>query len=62
MISIGFSSEAEAPPIEVKLHDLGLLDQDGRSGDWARVYGFATPDQVMGRIGELMAARQTKTP
>jgi len=48
--------------VDFASHPTMILVGDGRSGDWTRFYGFATPDQVMGRIRELTTARQTKTP
>lgn len=38
-------------------HPAMILVGDGRSGKWTRYYGFASPDQILGRIDELAAGR-----
>ncbi len=38
-------------------HPAMFLVGDGRSGKWTRYFGFASPDQLLGRIDELVAER-----
>jgi protein SCO1/2 len=39
-------------------HPAAFLVGDGKNGGWTRFYGFATPEQIMGRIDELSAGRR----
>ena len=39
-------------------HPAAFLVGDGRNGGWTRFFGFATPEQIMGRINELSAKRE----
>jgi len=39
-------------------HPAAFLVGDGRVGTWTRFYGFASPEELLGRIDELSAARQ----
>jgi protein SCO1/2 len=39
-------------------HPSAFLVGDARSGEWTRFYGFATPEQLMGRITELTEKRK----
>jgi len=38
-------------------HPAAFLVGDARSGTWTRFYGFASPEQILGKIDELAAAR-----
>jgi len=61
----------EKPTVDLVLQDLGayapafedhpsmVLVGDSRSGVWTRYFGFPGPDQIMARVNELAAARQT---
>jgi len=40
-------------------HPSGVLVGDSRSGKWSRFFGFTDPNQIMTRLDELTAARQT---
>lgn len=40
-------------------HPSGVLVGDARSGKWSRFFGFTGPNQIMTRLDELTAARQT---
>ena len=40
-------------------HPAAFLVGDGKRGEWTRFYGFATPEQLLGRVDELSAARRT---
>lgn len=42
-------------------HPAAFLVGDGKNGGWTRFYGFATPEQIMGRIDELSAGKQART-
>src|SRR5512139_2333680 len=35
-------------------HPSTFLVGDGQEGKWTRFYGFATPEQLMGKVGELL--------
>lgn len=39
-------------------HPAVILVGDARTGQWARFYGFASPDEILKRLDELAAARQ----
>lgn len=41
-------------------HPSAFLVGDGREGKWTRFYGFATPEQLMGKVGELLENRKAK--
>jgi protein SCO1/2 len=41
-------------------HPSTFLVGDGRDGKWTRFYGFATPEQLMGKVGELLEGRKAK--
>jgi cytochrome oxidase Cu insertion factor (SCO1/SenC/PrrC family) len=61
----------DKPTVDQVLQDLGaytpnfedhpsmVLVGDGRSGTWTRYFGFPGTDQIMVRVDELVAARQT---
>jgi len=38
-------------------HPALILVGDAKSGKWLRFYGFPSPDQLMGAVQELTAAR-----
>ncbi len=38
-------------------HPSSILVGDGESGEWTRYYGFASPEQIVKRVDELLAAR-----
>jgi protein SCO1/2 len=40
-------------------HPAAFLVGDGKSGRWTRFYGFASPEELLGKIDELSAARRT---
>lgn len=40
-------------------HPSAFLVGDGKTGEWTRFYGFATPEQLMERITELTGKRVT---
>jgi len=40
-------------------HPAAFLVGDGKNGKWTRFYGFASPEQILGRVNELSAARRT---
>jgi protein SCO1/2 len=42
-------------------HPPAFLVGDVREGTWTRFYGFATPEQLMGNIRELLEKRKAKT-
>jgi len=39
-------------------HPAAIVVGDGKSGEWTRYYGFASPEQLLGRVDELSAARR----
>ncbi len=39
-------------------HPNMTLIGDGRSGQWTRLYGFANPNQILGQVDQLLAARK----
>jgi protein SCO1/2 len=39
-------------------HPSAILVGDGRSGEWTRFYGFATPEQLMEKVMALSAKRK----
>ena len=39
-------------------HPAMFLVGDGKTGSWTRFYGFASPEQILGEIDELAAARE----
>jgi protein SCO1/2 len=39
-------------------HPAMFLVGDGKTGSWTRFYGFASPEQILGKIDELSAARE----
>jgi protein SCO1/2 len=41
-------------------HPSMFLVGDARSGTWTRFYGFASPEQILGKIDELSAARRSR--
>jgi len=41
-------------------HPSAFLIGDVREGKWTRLYGFATPEQLMKQVGELLAQRKAK--
>ena len=43
-------------------HPAMILVGDDRGGEWTRFYGFASPDQILGRIDDLSARRQARIP
>ena len=43
-------------------HPSAFLVGDVRDGKWTRIYGFATPEQLMGHVKELLAQRKSKSP
>jgi protein SCO1/2 len=43
-------------------HPAMILVGDGHVGGWTRFYGFASPEQIIGRIDELSAKKQARTP
>jgi protein SCO1/2 len=40
-------------------HPTAILVGDGKSGEWTRFYGFATPEQLMERVRELTEKRKS---
>lgn len=42
-------------------HPPAFLVGDVREGTWTRFYGFATPEQLMGKIRELLEKRKAKS-
>lgn len=62
----------EKQPVDQVLTGLGLyapdftahpamfLVGDAKSGSWTRFYGFATPEQILGKIDELAGARRSR--
>jgi protein SCO1/2 len=38
-------------------HPPAFLVGDGKTGEWTRFYGFATPEQLMGKVKELTGKR-----
>jgi protein SCO1 len=42
-------------------HPSSILVGDGKTGEWTRFYGFASPDQIAKRVDELLSARQGTT-
>jgi protein SCO1/2 len=40
-------------------HPAAFLVGDGKTGEWTRFYGFATPEQLMGRVRELTEKRKS---
>ena len=43
-------------------HPSAFLVGDVREGKWTRLYGFATPEQLMGHVKELLAQRKGNPP
>jgi protein SCO1/2 len=43
-------------------HPSAFLVGDVREGKWTRIYGFATPEQLMGHVREFLAQRKAKSP
>ena len=43
-------------------HPPAFLVGDVREGKWMRIYGFATPEQLMGHVKEYLAQRKTGSP
>ena len=41
-------------------HPAAFLVGDGKNGGWTRYYGFATPEQITGKVNELLSARHAK--
>lgn len=39
-------------------HPAAYLVGDGKSGKWTKFYGFASPEQLLGRVDELRSARR----
>jgi protein SCO1/2 len=39
-------------------HPSSILVGDGKTGQWTRFYGFVSPEQIVKRVDELLAARQ----
>src|SRR3990170_1248503 len=39
-------------------HPAAIVVGDGKSGEWTRYYEFASPEQLLGRVDELSAARR----
>jgi protein SCO1/2 len=42
-------------------HPSSILVGDGRTGEWTRFYGFASPEQIMKKVDELLSARRSTT-
>jgi len=42
-------------------HPAAFLVGDGKSGQWTKFYGFASPEELLGRVNELSADRRTTT-
>ncbi|MBI2959015.1 MAG: SCO family protein [Betaproteobacteria bacterium] len=42
-------------------HPSSILVGDGKTGEWTRFYAFASPEQILKRVDELLAARQNTT-
>ena len=42
-------------------HPSAFLVGDVREGRWTRIYGFATPEQLMGHVNEYLAQRKAKS-
>ncbi len=40
-------------------HPSLILVGDGKTGTWTRYFGFASPDQILARVDELLVARQS---
>lgn len=40
-------------------HPAAFLVGDGRSGTWSRFYGFASPEQLLGKVNAFSADRRT---
>jgi len=40
-------------------HPAAFLVGDGKSGQWTKFYGFPSPEELLGRVDELSAARRT---
>lgn len=40
-------------------HPSSILVGDGKTGEWTRFYGFTSPEQIVRRVDELLAARQS---
>jgi protein SCO1/2 len=40
-------------------HPSSILVGDGRTGEWTRFYGFASPEQIVQKVNELLSARQS---
>ncbi len=43
-------------------HPASFLVGDVREGKWTRIYGFATPERLMGHVKELLAQREGIPP
>jgi protein SCO1/2 len=39
-------------------HPAAFLVGDGKSGQWTRFYGFASPEQILGKVNELSDDRR----
>jgi len=40
-------------------HPSSILVGDGKTGEWTRFYGFASPEQIVKKVDELLLARQS---
>jgi len=40
-------------------HPAAFLVGDGKSGQWTKFYGFASPEELLGKVDELSARRRT---
>jgi protein SCO1/2 len=45
---------------DLTAHPAMFLVGDARSGTWTRFYGFVSPEQIMGKLDELSAARRSR--
>lgn len=64
----------QKPTVDAVLEQLGVytpnfedhpsivLVGDGRSGQWTRFFGFPSPDQIMAKVDQLVAARAAAQP
>lgn len=43
-------------------HPSAFLVGDARDGKWTRIYGFATPEQLMGHVKDYLARRKENPP
>ena len=39
-------------------HPVAFLVGDGKNGKWTRIYGFASPEQLLGKVDELSEGRR----